>query len=69
MKIHKHVWYSHRGVGKQVCAGCGLVLLRNKLTSIAVQYGCDRDEIPQYRKETALELERMRQAYADCRLP
>ena len=36
-----HHWFLDRNAGKQVCAWCGLVALRNKASDWCVEKGCD----------------------------
>ena len=37
----KHHFYPDKNAGKQVCAWCGLIALRNKASDWAVEKGCN----------------------------
>lgn len=39
-KMIPHQFAQKKGLGKQVCKGCGLVALKNKLTQWAINKGC-----------------------------
>ena len=53
MKIIPHKWYKTKSSPYLICSRCGLVRLRNELTAKAIEYGCDHDEHPQYKKYLA----------------
>lgn len=36
-----HIWYLDKNAGKQVCAQCGLVLLRNPASAWCSEKGCN----------------------------
>lgn len=44
-----HRWVVNKHLPRQLCASCGLVRLRNRLTDWCVSHGCDHDEHPGYR--------------------
>lgn len=45
----KHHFYADKHAGKQVCAWCGLVALRNKASDWCVDKGCHYKLHPSYR--------------------
>ncbi|AGZ17630.1 hypothetical protein X824_gp193 [Escherichia phage 4MG] len=45
----KHHFYADKHAGKQVCAWCGLVALRNKASDWCVDKGCNYKLHPSYR--------------------
>lgn len=47
-KFEGHVWFMNKNAGKQVCAYCGLVLLRNEATAWCVARGCNYALHPSY---------------------
>lgn len=46
----EHTFRFNKAAGKQVCTGCGLVMLRNKATERAVKLGCMWDSHQSTRK-------------------
>ena len=46
-----HTWTPLKGVGKQVCKGCGLIALRNPLTDWCVEKGCYYEAHPQFKSK------------------
>lgn len=56
-KLVGHQWEFNKGVGKQVCKGCGLLALRNDFTDWSVRMGCLSYLHPSYesiRKRTSI---------------
>lgn len=47
-KMQGHQWVFMKGVGKQVCKHCGLVMLRNKATDWCVEKGCNASDHTSY---------------------
>lgn len=46
----KHHFYLDSNAGKQVCAWCGLIALRNKASEWCVEKGCNYRQHPSYQK-------------------
>lgn len=57
----EHKWGAYKGIPYPVCINCGLMLMRNRLTALAVRRGCDHskdaDWPSQVKRLTALERE------------
>lgn len=49
-KERGHTWYLDKNCGKQVCAFCGLIALRNQASDWCVQKGCFYKLHPSYQK-------------------
>lgn len=47
-KMKGHSWKQLKGVGKNVCACCGLMILRNKATDWCVDKGCNYEDHNSY---------------------
>lgn len=47
-KMKGHQWSPMKGVGKNYCTCCGLLMLRNKATDWCVDKGCNYQDHPQY---------------------
>jgi len=58
-----HRWTAIKHFPRELCAGCGLVRLRNTLTRWCESHGCDHDEHPGYRAAVR-DLGRMERANA-----
>lgn len=49
-KYEKHHFYLDKNAGKQVCADCGLVALRNAASDWCVEHGCNYKDHVSYSK-------------------
>lgn len=47
--VEPHNWIKIKGIGRDCCNKCGLLLLRNKFTEWCVRMGCDHTDHPQYK--------------------
>lgn len=46
--VEAHVWWTSRVIPQSYCIGCGLIRLRNPLTDLAMDLGCNYKEHPQW---------------------
>lgn len=49
-KFKGHSFRPMKGIGKQVCSGCGLIALNNKATDWCIDKGCNYEDHPQHKQ-------------------